>query len=159
MPRISSKRICLALICCAAVSGLMTACGPAPTPTPMPTLVIIPSPTPPPFPTRAPRDVAAITKAIATSPYLDGKHAAKDMQCATCHTAMPPKEAPANQTCLQCHFGSYTALADKTKSVSPNPHKSHEGEIPCADCHRGHEAFFFKCGAPCHTEYSNNRFK
>ncbi|MBI4786013.1 MAG: cytochrome c3 family protein [Chloroflexi bacterium] len=150
--------IWIAFALCALLLLLLAACGPKATPTPMPTLVVIPSPTSPPLPTRGPRSVEQIIKAVATSPYLDGKHAAKGMGCDTCHKTMPPTAVPEVQTCLTCHSGSYTALAEKTQKVNPNPHKSHEGQTPCADCHRGHEPFVYKCGTPCHTEYTNTRF-
>ena len=158
MSKVHSTPIWIAFALGALFLVLLSACGPKATPTPMPTLVIIPSPTPPPQPTRGPRSVDQITKAVATSPYLDGKHAVKGMACETCHVTMPPKGVPANQTCLTCHSGSYTALAEKTQKVSPNPHKSHEGETACAECHRAHEPFVYKCGTPCHSEYTNNRF-
>ena len=37
--------------------------------------------------------------------------------------------------CLQCHQ-SYDALAEKTKNLEPNPHKSHLGAVNCVECHK-----------------------
>lgn len=37
--------------------------------------------------------------------------------------------------CLQCHQ-SYDALAEKTKNLEPNPHKSHLGAVNCIECHK-----------------------
>ena len=106
------------------------------------------------------RTVDDVTKSIATSQFMDGKHQAKGITCDACHTAMPPKGAPEMSVCLKCHFGSMTALAEKTNKVDPNPHKFHEDVSSCADCHTGHGPFVYGCGkAGCHTEYSNTRFK
>ncbi|MBI5300805.1 MAG: cytochrome c3 family protein [Chloroflexi bacterium] len=99
-------------------------------------------------------------KTAPVSQFMDGKHVTKGLQCTACHTAMPPKGAPETKTCLSCHKNTYTAMAEVTAKVSPNPHSSHEGEIPCVDCHKGHEPFVYGCGkAGCHSEYSSNRFK
>ncbi|MBI5650328.1 MAG: cytochrome c3 family protein [Chloroflexi bacterium] len=99
-------------------------------------------------------------KTAPTSQFMDGKHLAKNVQCPACHAALPPTAAPETKTCLSCHKGSYTAMAEVTAKVNPNPHTSHEGEIPCVDCHKGHQPFVYGCGkAGCHTEYSNTRFK
>lgn len=106
------------------------------------------------------KTVEEIMRTAPASPFMDGKHVSKGLQCIACHTAMPPRNAPDTKTCLSCHKGSYTAMAEVTAKVNPNPHTSHEGEIPCVECHKGHEAFVYGCGkAGCHTEYSNNRFK
>lgn len=155
-----------------------SACQPQPVATPLPPLPTVlatatsavkatvpPTAAPKAAVTAAPkpkvvRTVDDITKTIATSQFLDGKHQAKGLACDACHTAMPPKGAPEMSVCLKCHLGTMTALAEKTDKVQPNPHKSHMEVESCAECHTGHGAFVYGCGqAGCHTEYSNNRFK
>lgn len=37
--------------------------------------------------------------------------------------------------CMQCH-GDYAKLAELTKSLTPNPHRSHMGEVNCVECHQ-----------------------
>lgn len=152
---------------------LIVACQPQPVATPLPPLsTVLATATKPAtaVPTAAPKPEAAksvgvktveeVTKSAPTSPFMDGKHVAKGLQCAACHTTMPPKGAPETKVCLSCHKGSYTAMAEVTAKVNPNPHTSHEGEIPCTACHKSHEPFVYGCGkAGCHTEYSSNRFK
>ncbi|MBI5650324.1 MAG: cytochrome c3 family protein [Chloroflexi bacterium] len=93
------------------------------------------------------------------SRYLDNQHMSKGLECNACHSTLSPANSPTTATCLTCHKGSYAAVAELTARVSPNPHKSHEGEIPCAECHRGHQSFVYKCGGVCHTEYSNSRYQ
>jgi fumarate reductase flavoprotein subunit len=106
------------------------------------------------------RTVEDVTKTAATSPFMDGKHLAKNVACQACHANLSPVVAPETKTCLSCHKGSYTAMAEVTAKVNPNPHTSHEGEIPCVDCHKSHQPFVYGCGkAGCHTEYSSTRFK
>ena len=157
-----------------AASALMLgACQPQPVATPLPPLpTVLATATKPAtaVPTAAPKTdavkptgaktVEGITLSAPTSPFMDGKHVTKGVSCIACHTAMPPKGAPETKTCLSCHKGSYTAMAEVTAKINPNPHTSHEGEIACVECHKGHESFVYGCGkAGCHTEYSNNRFK
>ena len=50
--------------------------------------------------------------------------------------------------CLQCHQ-SYDALAEKTKNLEPNPHKSHLGELRCTYCHSIHDTPKIHCNE-CH---------
>jgi fumarate reductase flavoprotein subunit len=89
---------------------------------------------------------------------MDNKHIAKGMQCETCHTPFPPTSDPDMAVCLKCHTGSYDKLGELTAKIDPNPHKSHEGQIPCANCHTAHGPFVYGCGQ-CHPEYTNSRFK
>ena len=48
--------------------------------------------------------------------------------------ALLNRPSPKSQ-CLQCHQ-SYDALAEKTKNLEPNPHKSHLGAVNCVECHK-----------------------
>jgi len=80
--------------------------------------------------------------------FLIDKHVVAGVTCAKCHTkntATPP-DTP---TCLSCHGGTYAKLGATTKS-EPNPHASHQGEIPCAQCHNVHKASVTVCNQ-CHT--------
>jgi hypothetical protein len=84
--------------------------------------------------------------------FLIDKHSAVHVKCARCHTisrAIPPTTA----TCLGCHGGSYDVLAARTAANEPNPHQSHQGEVPCAACHHVHKASGNPC-AQCHAEFS-----
>jgi len=96
-----------------------------------------------------------IMEAAAQAPgaghgFLIDKHSEKGVNCAACHAAAPPPAAPAMTVCLGCHGGSYQAIAAKTTSVEPNPHASHQGDIPCASCHHIHKASESFCDQ-CHS--------
>ena len=159
------------ILMCVALA--LAACNTEPKSTPLPPLpTVLATATRPPtaVPTAAPKSesvkttgaktVDEVMKSAPTSQFMDGKHLAKGLQCQACHTPFPPKGAPEVKVCLSCHKGSYTAMAEVTAKVNPNPHTSHEGEIPCTDCHKGHEPFVYGCGrAGCHTDYSSTRFK
>ena len=80
--------------------------------------------------------------------FLIDKHLGAQLTCANCHTestAKPPEMA----TCLSCHGGTYDALAKTTENDDPNPHASHRGELPCAECHHIHQASVLLC-SQCH---------
>ena len=120
-----------------------------------------PTPTPAPLPTFTPRPVKTVDQvnaALPTSKFLDAKHVAKGVQCVACHGTMPPKGAPGTAVCLSCHGGSYGALGEVTAKVNPNPHRSHNGELPCIECHHAHAPFEYYCGS-CHDEFRNDRFQ
>ena len=53
-----------------------------------------------------------------------------------------------NERCLVCHQ-SYEALAERTKALNPNPHKTHLGNVRCTDCHAGHQQGKLMCN-DCH---------
>jgi len=81
--------------------------------------------------------------------FLIDKHVAAHVTCAQCHAggiAVPPATA----ACLTCHGGTYQKLAASTAKDMPNPHESHQGEIPCAQCHHVHKASVTLCNQ-CHT--------
>ncbi len=55
-----------------------------------------------------------------------------------------------NQLCLDCHEGTYDALAETTSHLDPyNPHKQPHGQMNCNECHKGHAAQVDVCGQ-CH---------
>lgn len=81
--------------------------------------------------------------------FLIDKHVAAHVACAQCHTqdtATPPTMA----TCLTCHGGTYEKLAAMTAKDQPNPHDSHQGQVPCASCHHVHMASQNFCSS-CHN--------
>jgi fumarate reductase flavoprotein subunit len=105
---------------------------------------------------------AVVLQALAQSPttpttsapgaghgFLIDKHVAAGLTCNKCHTVSTAK-APEMATCLSCHGGTYDKLAAMTASDQPNPHASHLGDLPCAQCHHVHMASVTKCNQ-CHT--------
>lgn len=96
-------------------------------------------------------------KAVAQTPaapgaghgFLIDKHLAAGVNCAQCHANAPPPQVPAMTVCTGCH-GSYQQIAAKTASDQPNPHASHQGDIPCASCHHVHKASVTFCDQ-CHA--------
>ncbi len=88
----------------------------------------------------------------AGAPLAD-RHQARGVSCEACHKTVAPTAAPASsklatQQCLSCHE-SYEKLASRTNKERHNPHMSHEGKIPCNDCHKSHQASVDYC-AECH---------
>ncbi|MCX6055053.1 MAG: cytochrome c3 family protein [Chloroflexi bacterium] len=53
-----------------------------------------------------------------------------------------------NDMCLQCHI-SYQHVAISTDYLIKNPHKSHNGELPCKTCHVSHGEQIDYC-SQCH---------
>jgi fumarate reductase flavoprotein subunit len=70
------------------------------------------------------------------------------MDCAGCHKESPPKSAVPTEMCMKCH-GSYDKIAKQSDKVSPNPHASHLGPVPCENCHHAHKPSVNQC-AQCH---------
>ena len=87
------------------------------------------------------------TVSAAAAPTAE-RHAAKGIQCVSCHAdvekALPVRKA----ACLKCH-GSYEAVAKRTEKIEPNPHFNHFGERDCSTCHKGHAASTVSC-SQCH---------
>lgn len=81
--------------------------------------------------------------------YLIDKHVAAGLSCNACHSEIPPAQQPDQSVCIKCH-GAYKDLAAKTAADQPNPHASHLGEVPCANCHRIHRASENYC-SQCHS--------
>lgn len=81
---------------------------------------------------------------------LPAPHAKAGVHCFDCHQEeKPTKKAVAQESCMTCH-GDYPAMKALTKDAKPNPHDSHEGEIPCTECHRQHQPPVVKC-LECHA--------
>jgi hypothetical protein len=81
-------------------------------------------------------------------PFLADRHGAKGIQCNGCHRESPPKTAAPSAVCLQCHGGTYKKTAEWKKAI-PNPHLSHQGDLPCESCHHSHKKSENQCGS-CH---------
>jgi len=82
--------------------------------------------------------------------FLIDKHLAAKLTCAACHGENPPRAAPPMATCLGCHGGTYEKLAATTAADRPNPHSSHQGPVPCTNCHHVHKASETFCNS-CHS--------
>jgi hypothetical protein len=83
--------------------------------------------------------------------FLIDKHIAAGLTCNSCHTTTPFRTVSV-AACLSCHGGAYDKLAAASASKNPNPHQSHQGEVPCASCHHVHVASENFC-SQCHTEF------
>jgi hypothetical protein len=81
--------------------------------------------------------------------FLIDKHVAAHVTCAQCHAA-GMAVPPATAACLTCHGGTYQKLAASTAKDTPNPHESHQGEIPCSACHHVHKSSQLICNN-CHN--------
>jgi fumarate reductase flavoprotein subunit len=77
------------------------------------------------------------------------RHKAYGVKCEDCHGSKDKKQFDHKQ-CLSCHE-SYEKVAERTKKLARNPHKSHYGEIECNACHHGHKADEYLC-AQCHQD-------
>lgn len=75
------------------------------------------------------------------------RHVSRGVACTVCHGSdMKNPEYPDEATCVQCH--PKAAVADKTKSLTPNPHAApHNGD--CTLCHMQHEPTVNYCDQ-CH---------
>jgi fumarate reductase flavoprotein subunit len=85
--------------------------------------------------------------AAGNGPLAD-RHRGAGIECTSCHTEKPPAQAVESATCIACH-GAYAALAAKTEKTHPNPHASHQGELPCESCHHVHARSVDYC-SQCH---------
>ncbi len=90
----------------------------------------------------------SLTAFAADGQFLADRHVAKGVKCESCHKA-GPNAAPKKADCLACHGGTYAKLAEKTDKLEVNPHDSHQGEIECSKCHKGHKPAVLEC-ARCH---------
>ena len=83
--------------------------------------------------------------------FLIDRHLAAGLTCDSCHKTTP-FEPTSTDTCLSCHGGTYANLGTMSASHEPNPHQSHQGEIPCSACHHVHTASESLC-SQCHSEF------
>ena len=91
--------------------------------------------------------------------YLAGVHTKKGLDCAACHTTnvISDSETEINKQCVICH-GSLEQMGAETSTQSPNPHKSHIGQMQCTACHSGHVPSVAYC-TNCHDFPSLNKMK
>jgi len=66
----------------------------------------------------------------AERPFLAARHAAAGIACPACHGETPPEQEPPTAGCVRCH-GELGAMGERTRKTSPNPHRSHMGEVEC----------------------------
>ena len=106
-----------------------------------------------------------------TSSNLDNVHNQASVQCKGCHTYPIPAEISSginylignytvgtdgellpvaydNDMCLRCHI-SYEHLGNSTDFLKQNPHRNHNGELPCKTCHVSHGEQIDYCST-CH---------
>jgi fumarate reductase flavoprotein subunit len=83
--------------------------------------------------------------------FLIDTHMDAGLTCDACHKTTPFRSI-STATCLSCHGGTYGKLAARSASHDPNPHQSHQGEVPCTACHHVHAASENYC-AQCHSEF------
>lgn len=78
----------------------------------------------------------ATSPAVVPEPVASGANAsaAPTSEFARRHAAFGLKAPYENASCLGCH-GSYEALAEKTATLEPNPHRNHMGHVQCESCH------------------------
>lgn len=106
-----------------------------------------------------------------TSSNLDNIHYQANEGCKECHDYGVPAEVRSginfifgnytvdeegkllpvtygNDLCLKCHI-SYEHVANSTDFLLRNPHRSHNGELPCKTCHVSHGEQIDYCSS-CH---------
>jgi len=80
---------------------------------------------------------------------LGDKHKKTGVVCEECHEGEISKGNVTKVNCFKCHIG-YLKLAERTNKITPNPHKSHIGNLECIACHHIHKASEDYCGE-CHN--------
>jgi fumarate reductase flavoprotein subunit len=83
-------------------------------------------------------------------------HGKRGVSCRDCHGENSPPRVPERETCLKCHI-SYTAVAERTERLKPNPHASHDGWVACSHCHSTHGISRLYCNG-CHN-FTNFKMK
>ena len=81
-------------------------------------------------------------------PLLGDRHKTMGVACEGCHQQSAPTGAAPANACMSCH-GDMDKMGKQTEALHPNPHESHEGDIPCGECHHAHKASVDYC-AKCH---------
>jgi len=80
---------------------------------------------------------------------LEDKHKKAGVVCEECHKGGAPKSDVMTDTCFKCHI-SYSKVAEQTNKITPNPHKSHRGDLECMVCHHIHRTSEDYC-KECHN--------
>jgi hypothetical protein len=87
-----------------------------------------------------------------TDGFTAERHKSRGMSCVGCHKEEKPTTAAPEKACLACHK-SLDAVAERTKSYSPNPHDNHitqSSDVQCTQCHQGHKEDKILCHS-CHA--------
>lgn len=92
--------------------------------------------------------VSCYSHAAEKRPATAERHKTYGIECNGCHGAQDKKNFN-YKLCLSCHE-SYAKVAERTKKLSFNPHKSHYEDLECNACHHGHKADENFC-ATCHA--------
>jgi len=146
-------RIVILLLAAVALAACGAASSGTEAPTVLPTAVgAAGSRTPPADVTPRPIELteAQVRANLPNSQFHDRKHIDRGYDCPTCHRGALGAD-PGKVVCLTCHGPTYTALANRTRALSPNPHATHLGEEPCTTCHGMHWPFVYVCTS-CHSE-------
>lgn len=80
---------------------------------------------------------------------LGERHKKAGVVCEECHQGEISEGNATKVDCFRCHIG-YLKLAERTSKITPNPHKSHMGNLECIVCHHIHKASEDYCGE-CHN--------
>lgn len=99
----------------------------------------------------------AQSETVSKDKFLGGYHMTKQgMTCEDCHQEKAPvagklKKQPVKDLdiCASCH-GRLEEVAKLKPELEPNPHTTHEGEIPCDECHHSHSQSVSYCDQ-CHA--------
>jgi fumarate reductase flavoprotein subunit len=92
--------------------------------------------------------MAPYFRSWAHSGHLDHKHAGNGATCRSCHETYFPDSRASMDQCLLCHV-SYEHVAELTREVEPNPHRSHYEDLRCTLCHKAHQPSELYCDT-CH---------
>lgn len=99
---------------------------------------------------------AAISSQAEEQYIIKETHKEAGLSCADCHMTDKPEKKAKASVCIDCHE-SYQVVAERTKSLKPNPHDSHQGELRCTYCHSSHGEDKLYCNQ-CH-ELNDYKFK
>lgn len=80
-------------------------------------------------------------------PFLAERHHNRNVSCIDCHGIGSQKEYGVSNHCLSCH--PLEKLVLRTEELEANPHRSHQGSLPCNECHKGHKPSVLYCER-CH---------
>lgn len=100
---------------------------------------------------------AATRFAEAGETHLQSIHSNSGVGCKDCHGTDKPERGASSTACLQCH-GPYATLAERTRKLDVNPHKSHLGDVDCLKCHGVH-APVDESKVPCLSCHGDFEFK
>lgn len=96
--------------------------------------------------------LCAVSVAASASPTAE-RHAQRGLECSACHgkAALVEGAFVDSKTCIACH-GDNAKVAERVaakKKLKTDPHLNHVVNVPCTDCHKGHQPSRNMC-ADCH---------